>query len=397
MIGKATALGLLVAAGSASAFAPGLSGGLTHAMSPGLRAASAQPANVALAMSSAGDAAAQRRDFLRVALCGGAALAFGGGANAEVAFDTERYGDKELKVALINQVKQQFRALYEKKPELIIPLFKLAMADALTYDPKTGKGGLDGSVLRSPDPSLEYLKPAIDEVEKVRKDLVSKTEISCSDILAFAGSVALEATGAPRVKTQLGRMDGKKPQPASGMTAWDPKSPTAKGIKEAVMGSGLTAKDAVLLAGTVGQLRNAGVAMAQTLAEKKECNPDEDDDCQSAEEGYYGIYAPVTILSETNKQFGKNRGASAVNSNVGFDSARIAGLAGGAKFGNSFLVAVAKGEDKSELGKALMSDDELKKWVLEYGKPGNGNSNKFSKDAVSTYLKMVELGRSNAR
>ena len=46
-------------------------------------------------------------------------------------------------------------------------------------------------------PVLRLSQPAIDEVEKVRKDLMTKTEISCSDILAFAGSVALEATGAP--------------------------------------------------------------------------------------------------------------------------------------------------------------------------------------------------------
>jgi hypothetical protein len=74
-----------------------------------------------------------RRDILKL-LIGGAATTLVGGFNADayVYFDTERYGDKELKVAFINQVKQQFRALYEKKPELIVPLFRLAMTDALT-------------------------------------------------------------------------------------------------------------------------------------------------------------------------------------------------------------------------------------------------------------------------
>jgi hypothetical protein len=33
--------------------------------------------------------------------------------------------------------------------------------------------------------------------------------------------------------------------------------------------------------------------------------------------------------------------------------------------------------------------------VVEYGKPGNDK--KFSKEAVTTYLKLVELGRSNVR
>merc|ERR1711966_58748 len=110
-----TALGLLVAAGSASAFAPTLSGGLSAKYTGAqLRSsASLQPgsSSVAPSMSMTDDSAAQRRDFLRIALGGSAALAFGDSANAVVSFDTERYGDKELKVALINQVKQQFRAL----------------------------------------------------------------------------------------------------------------------------------------------------------------------------------------------------------------------------------------------------------------------------------------------
>jgi hypothetical protein len=33
--------------------------------------------------------------------------------------------------------------------------------------------------------------------------------------------------------------------------------------------------------------------------------------------------------------------------------------------------------------------------VLEYGKPSNNN--KFTKDAVTTYLKLVELGKSDTR
>lgn len=215
----------------------------------------------------------------------------------------------------------------------------------------------------SEDPELAYLAPAVAEIERIRKDLLAKTEVSCSDLLAFGGATAIEATGGPRVKTQLGRIDGKGNKgPTSGMTEWNPDSPSSEGVLKAFSGSGMNAQEAVLLAGAVGQLRAASGAMLSALKDKKVCNPDEDDDCQSAEEGYYGIYSPVTILSETSKQFGKNRGASAVNSNTGFDSARIAGLAGEAKFGNSFLVAVASGKDNSPLGKALMGDDSLKKW-----------------------------------
>lgn len=354
-----------------------------------------------LRMSSE-EGGAERRFFLRLAA--GAALAgvVGTGSpnlvGAEVFFDTERYGDKELKVALINQVKQQWRALFEKKPELIVPVFKLAMHDALTYDPKTGAGGLDGSIVKKKDdPALAYIKPAIEEVERIRETLLAKTEVSYSDLIAFAGSVAIEATGGPRVKVQLGRIDGKKPNPPSNMRQWDQKNPASAGVKAALMTSGLSAQEAVLLAGSVGQLRRAANAMSMSLKNKPVCNPEEENDesnldCQGNEEGYFGMYSPVTIVSETNKQFGKKRGASAVNTNTGFDSAKIAGLAGDAQFGNQYLKSLVKDGAKDKLGEALLGDEELKKWVMEYGK---SDSRKFQRDAVTAYLKMVELGRQN--
>lgn len=59
------------------------------------------------------------RNFLRLAFGASAALVAGSSAEAEVFFDTERYGDKELKVALINQVKQQFRGKYTPQSRVV--------------------------------------------------------------------------------------------------------------------------------------------------------------------------------------------------------------------------------------------------------------------------------------
>jgi hypothetical protein len=94
------------------------------------------------------------------------------------------------------------------------------------------------------------------------------------------------------------------------------QAPSAEGILSAVQYSGLTAKDAVLLSGTLGALTLASSKMAEAIANKVACNK-ELEDCTDDEEGYYGLYSPVTIVSETTKEFGKNRGASAVNSNTG--------------------------------------------------------------------------------
>jgi hypothetical protein len=110
-----------------------------------------------------------RRVFLRSALTGGAVagslLLQPAASPASVFFDTERYGDKELKVALINKVKQQLRALFEKQPELLVPFFRLALTDGLSYDKTTGEGGMDGSVMKKMDlPENAALVPAAKEV-----------------------------------------------------------------------------------------------------------------------------------------------------------------------------------------------------------------------------------------
>jgi hypothetical protein len=118
-----------------------------------------------------------------------------------------RYGDKELKVAIINQIKQQFRALFEKKPELLVPTFQLAMLDALSFNAKTNEGGMDGSILyRIDQPEYAKLKPAAVEVERIRSELVDKTQVTKADLIAFAGAVAIEATG-----TSVRRVPGYKP------------------------------------------------------------------------------------------------------------------------------------------------------------------------------------------
>ena len=107
-----------------------------------------------------------------------------------------RYGDKELKVAIINQIKQQFRALFEKKPELLVPTFQLAMLDALSFNAETKEGGMDGSILyRVDQPEYAKLKPAASEIERIRSELVDKTQVTKADLIAFAGAVAIEATG----------------------------------------------------------------------------------------------------------------------------------------------------------------------------------------------------------
>merc|ERR1719199_560988 len=382
----------LACVASAAAFTPAaLPAKPCHGSSLQLRTAH----NGASAVSMQAAGVDSRRSFLKLAVAAGIVAPHA--ADASVFFDTERYGDKELKVSLLNKIKQQFRALYEKKPELLVPMFKIALAGALTYNRATGKGGMDGTAVKLlADDEDPLIQAALGEIKRIYKELSRQTQITFADVIAYSGAVAIEATGGPRTIIQLGRTDGKYKDgdalPPSAFDNWDFEAPDAKEILSSVAYSGLNAKDAVLIAGTLGALESAGSQMAQAIANKKKCNPDEED-CTEEEEGYYGLYSPVTIVSETKKEFGKNRGASAVNSNTGFDSARIAGLAGEAKFGNQFLVSAASGKSTDPLAKALVANEETKKFVQQYGNAGK--SREFAKDAEKLYIKLTELGRSD--
>ena len=67
-------------------------------------------------------------------------------ALAKVYFDTDTYGDKELKIATVNKMKQKLRNAILEDNELGADLLKLAINDALSYDAKTEEGGPDGSI-----------------------------------------------------------------------------------------------------------------------------------------------------------------------------------------------------------------------------------------------------------
>merc|ERR1719199_1316631 len=255
----------LACVASAAAFTPAaLPAKPCHGSSLQLRTAH----NGASAVSMQAAGVDSRRSFLKLAVAAGIVAPHA--ADASVFFDTERYGDKELKVSLLNKIKQQFRALYEKKPELLVPLFKIAMIDALKFNKATGVGGMDGSAIKlladTEDPAM---MAALGEISRIYKELGRQTQITYADVIAYAGAVAIEATGGPRTIIQLGRTDGKYKDdaiPGSAMDYWDMDEPTVDGILKAVSYSGLSAKDAVIMSGTLGALSLAGAKMSETIA-----------------------------------------------------------------------------------------------------------------------------------
>ena len=99
-------------------------------------------------------------------------------------------------MSLLNKIKQQFRALYEKKPEMLVSMFRVAMYDALTYNQKSGEGGMDGTAVKLlADEDDPKMAAALAEIKRIYKELGRQTQITYADVIAYAGAVAIEATG----------------------------------------------------------------------------------------------------------------------------------------------------------------------------------------------------------
>ena len=174
-------------------------------------------------------------------ILGGSLLLGGMPAFAKVFFDTEVYGDKELKIATVNKIKQRLRNSILQDISIAPDMFKLALNDALGYDASSGEGGSDGSILLEMDREQNTgpgLRRAVDAINTVKKLLERTTAVPFADLCAFAGAEALETAGCSRVTVQLGRFEANKPNTRNKGIPW--QSPTTDGILKAFTTAGLT-------------------------------------------------------------------------------------------------------------------------------------------------------------
>eukprot|EP00636_Phaeomonas_parva_P015164 CAMPEP_0118864358 /NCGR_PEP_ID=MMETSP1163-20130328/8961_1 /TAXON_ID=124430 /ORGANISM="Phaeomonas parva, Strain CCMP2877" /LENGTH=359 /DNA_ID=CAMNT_0006798471 /DNA_START=109 /DNA_END=1188 /DNA_ORIENTATION=- len=276
---------------------------------------------------------------------------------ATVYLDPDRYGDKELKIGTVKSIKQQLRNAILRDPTVASGFLELAILDALSYDADTGKGGLDGSVVlalgaEGADPRLQN---ALLALLACKKNLQRTKEVTLADLIAFGGGEAIESTGGPVSLVQIGRFDKKADSSAlKGI----PESPVA-----AFKRAGLTAREAALLIGAIGEVAMAtrGVKGTMALADEEaddEDEPDEGDVIPSS----FG--APSEIYG---KLVSKN-------------------------FGNNYMAALKKGSKSSDVnGKwegYMLGDEELETWVGKYA----GNKGGFTKDVAEAYGKLVSMG-----
>jgi adenylate cyclase len=147
------------------------------------------------------------------------------------------------------------RRLREVISRQIGPIFlRLTYHDAVTYDPATNTGGMNGSI-RFPEelnlPENAGLDKAIAILAPVKEEFPN---VSWADLIALAGAVAVLQSGGPDIGIPLGRRDSDAPDPAGRLPSpdepWDP-------LRERLIAMGFTMSEMVALCGahTLGRVK----------------------------------------------------------------------------------------------------------------------------------------------
>lgn len=198
--------------------------------------------------------------------------------------------------------------------------------------------------------------------------------MSYADTCAFAGAVAVEVTGGPRIVIQLGREDAKQTDPPWKSGLYKPGA-SADDLKQAFNAAGLNGpRDVVLFHGAVGSLNDIGQNRAEKLRADALVDEDEDE-AEGVDDVTYGKVAT------------KKRGPVLVSSNVSLLTL------GGQKFSNGYLSAILKSKKPEELSqrdRALLEDKETMPYIQKYA----GNNGKFVNDIADLFQQISLLGSS---
>ena len=289
-----------------------------------------------------------------------------------------RYGDKELLVAALNKIKQAVRNACAADASLLPSLLQLAISDALSYREADGSGGLDSSILFELDrESSAGLGGASAAIKEMTQGLKRTTQASLADVLAIAGAETIEVVGGPRIVVQLGREDAKKAEAEVGRAGWSWEKPTAAGLRGLYAGTGLSAKDAVVLCGTVGSLSSTAAkvnAAKAAAAAGRVGDIDIDDD-----EDILGIDGDMAYGKADN-----NKKSSKLAVEV------RGGTIGEGKFDTSYWKNIlAKGAVLTPLDQMLLGDKEFRTIVEGYA---SGTKQNFREDLRRSYAKIQSLG-----
>lgn len=177
-------------------------------------------------------------------------------AGATVYLDPAMYGDQELRVSAVDSLRESVRRAVLQDPTLTVAFYRLALMDGLSYDSSTGKGGPDGTVLRSvlssKDTSDEVLllKKACEVILESCKRLKKLSSITVADAIALAGAQSVESVGGPVLSVQLGRTDAPPNAPLSPLPLnLLSSSSSPQAVSKAFRTAGMTEREMVALLG----------------------------------------------------------------------------------------------------------------------------------------------------
>ena len=209
-----------------------------------------------------GEAFLSRNEFFAKAMLGvtaSAAIVSGSPSRADavVYLDPAMYGDQELRVSAVDSLRESVRRAILQDSTLCPAFYQLALLDGLSYNAKSGKGGPDGTIVKTvlsskeDTPEIAKLKKACGVLIESCKSLKKLSSITVADAVALAGAQAVESVGGPVLSVQLGRTDGSSKEPISplplNLLSSSNSSPQA--VSAAFRDAGMTEREMVALLG----------------------------------------------------------------------------------------------------------------------------------------------------
>lgn len=308
-----------------------------------------------------------RRTFVSLVTAAPVALTFSPSlAEAGTVIDIQRYGDKELKIATINKVKQLLRNNLLQEPGQGGDWVRLAISDALSFSLALDEGGPNAAI-QFDDATLKTnsgLQRALALCKTVQKQVLKTTEVSLADVIAYAGAEAIEASGGPRIQVQIGRYDAPKLSSVErGHLSWSEGSGDVVARFES---AGISIRDCVVLVAALGsvELAAAGALGGKTAAR---VDPEDDEDEMFPADG--GIFIPATFGSQK-AMFGDLVTKDAFDTTIFKEI--MAGRGGAA-------------------GTILRSDDTALSLCKKYA---SGKTEIYRKDLADSYIKLTVVGAS---
>lgn len=223
-------------------------------------------------------------------------------------------------------------------------------------------GGPDGSIValilskNAPD-SVSGLKEAAKKLSDIATYIKRTTEITTADVVAFAGAEAIESMGGPRVIVQLGKMDPKVAEKATGENSYPDLCGGKNGqnVVQAFLDSGLSEREVALMYGAIASMEKSADSYKK-----------DDDDFEENEMGDVDVFIPSSF-GAPKEIYGKQLG----------------------KMDNSVFTQLVADVKK---GKAPIADvftnDKVLGWANKYA----SSKGVFVKDLPEAYGRLMALG-----